>query len=530
MLTRAHLATFRLAKRMTSTTLMVGMISSLFIFSGGVVRADDEIDLSPLIRRLESPSSGDRVRGLRELVRLKVSGKQARPILEKLLLDRDAYFRQELVWSIFELLREDGIDLLEKLYNDPDRTVRDSAVRASCRMWGHERSRALCSTAFEDPDYGVRVEVLNTLRDDFARDPKAVALFRRGLEDVSEVVIRSAILSIQVARDGASVKRLGEIAREYSDIAALPATDEALATIGTPEAAAVLLSLLPKVEVEEGMPQRPSELVRAAAARALGRIGYEQALPEVRKLLRDPSVSVKIGAISAVTDMRDSRSVDALIELLKDESTRVRRYTLRAIRNIGDARAADAVGKMMREDAEAEVRASAAVALADLVGEKAIPDLLELKGDLDPSVRLEAVGSLAGLGRPAADALIAFVSDPDAGVRAMSIGGLGQVGGPEQVPALLAAARDSRSATKEIRSAVAQALGTIGGSAAIDALEELAKDAEPGVRKQVATALGRIASENGRETLEALQRDRSASVRDAARRALGRLPADASGN
>ena len=492
---------------------LVALPASIGAFAG-----DDDLDA--IVTRLGSANMRDRIMGLRDMMRLKVPPQKARPILEKMIQDPAAEVRAELVWTIYELLDGKGTDLLEKLYADPDHKVRDGALRAACRMWNVPEARDLCRAGMDDPDHRARIEVINTLKEFFPHDPEAAALFRRGLEDPSEMVRRSAVFGAQAARDPKAVPLLAKILRESSDLAAVPAADEALATIGTDEAVDVLVSVLPRPKGEPGKPARPTDAVRAAAARALARIRNPKALPALRKVLDDPSLIVRLGAMEAILQMKDHEAAPLVCKQLSDKEERVRRFALRVLHQLGDTTCIDRIRDMMFHDPLATIRATATVAYADLAGEKAIPDLLKLREDLDWSVRLEAAGSPAGLGKPAAKALAEFLQDTNADVRAMAITGLGQIGGADQVPALAKLIADKGKKNRQVRMAVAEALGSIGSRKGVPVLAELANDPDPAVRQRAAASLGRIGGAEARKALEILARDRVSSVRRAAKSAL----------
>ena len=493
-----------------------------------------EVDLKPVQKRLASDTKQDRVTGVRELMRLKPSPAAARPLLEDLVNDPEPEVRAESVWAIQEILGDKGTDLLEKLYNDDSTVVRDGTIRAACQMWDKPRPKDLCRAAFEDPDFGARVEVIQTLREDFPRDPDAGAIFRKALKDPSESVVRSGVLACQAARDPQAVPELARIARTMGDLAAEPAAAEALATIGTPEAVRELMQIVPKPSKEalKANKGRPSDVVRAGAARALARIKNPEALPVLRAAMSDPALAVRIGAAQGLVDMKDEQSVPLFVKQLEDPDPRMRRTALRALdklakpdTKVGDVTVADAVRNVLKNDKDSTVRATAVPVLADLLKERAVPDLLALSTDLDAAVRLEAAGALAGIGKPAADALVAFASDADPNVRSMAIEGIGQVGGPKQVPVLVKAAETTSKGSKQVRIAAANALGAIGGADAMAALGKLAKDADPGVRQATAVALGKAGGPKAKELLEQLLKDEVAFVRTSARKSLDGLNA-----
>ncbi len=489
--------------------------------STGLARAA-EPNIQPAVEKLSASSTGERIAGLRELGRLKPSAPKVRPVLEKMLNDPSPEVRSEVVWAVSDLLAINGLDLLQKLYTDQDRAVRDGAIRAICKMWDQKPARETCSKAYKDPksDFSVRVEVLDTLRDGFTRDAAAGELFRAALKDPSEMVQRAGVFGVQSARDAKAIPDLVHLARTATDIVAEPATAEALATIGTPEAVQALIDLLPRGKGEPGKPARPTDRVRAAAARALDRIGDAKALPALRAQLADPSSTVRVAVLGALTTMKDKQAVPQIVPMLKDKEPRVRQMALRALRQIGDPSAADAVRAVLKDDKDVHVRAGAVTTLADLLGPKSIKDLEGLRDDLAPEVRLEAAADLAAFGKPAAPSLALFLKDGSADVRMRAIQGLGQIGGPEHIAAIAAAGGETGRAGVQVRLAIAEALGNIKHKDGLPALLKLAADPEPSVRQGAAQALGQVGGPEARKALDQLAKDQVAGVRNAARRAL----------
>lgn len=476
-------------------------------------------DFKPFVAKLASQAPDERISGLRELMRRKAPADVIRPQLEKLLSDPVPAVRIEVVWAAHELLAEKGTDLLEKLYGDPDHSVRDSAVRAACRMFDKSRPKELCRAAFDDPDFAVKSEVINTLKEYFPRHADATLLFRRGLKDASESVQRAAVFGVQAARDAGSISDLSRLARTSNDLVAVPAVEEALATVGTPEAITAIIELLARPPGAT----KPTDNVRAAAARSLARIKASGAVNALRPLLDDPTVIVRIGAIEALSEIGDKGSAKAMVAQLSHAEARVRKMALRALRRFKDPNTADAVAKALRDDKDPSVRASAASCLADILGEKAIPRLAELRSDLDASVRLEAAGALGGLGKPAVASLVGFLKDPDPSVQALAIEGVGRSGGREQLAALLEVAQTANWKNRQIRISTAQALGAMGLADGLPQLETLAADTDPQVRGRVATSLGQIGGAKAKTALEKLSQDPVSAVRQAAQKGLETL-------
>ncbi|GEM_PF-3320962 len=493
--------------------------------------SDDKPDISPLVKRLESKITSDKLRALRALMRMKIDAETARPLLEKQLSAKDAEFRKELVPAIEELLGSSGVDLLEKLYSDPYKDVRLRAVAAGCALWPQKDAQTFCRSAMDDPDYAFRMKVVTTVRQKHAKDPAAIELFRKALDDRSEVVQRSAVFALQAARDAGSVAKLRAMARTVPDQVAIPIVEEALPAIGNADAIDALISVLPKPtpaekgETKSSGPLRPSDLTRAAAARGLARIKATKALPALRSLLDDPSEILRLAGLRGIAAMRDGGAVGRLIELLSDRSMRVRRSTLITLRKIGPelARpAADATLKLLKDDKNAGIRAEAAGVYGLLLGKEAIAELVAAGKDSDDGVRFEAVGALTLIGKPAARALIPFLADEDLAVSAMAVEGLGEVGTKELIPDLLKVARADASEKRHVRIAVARAIGKIGGDASVDPLLELSKDTFPAVRQAAAEALAAVGGERATTRLREMMRDKSSTVRDAVRRGLAK--------
>jgi HEAT repeat protein len=477
-------------------------------------------DLKPVLAKLSSDSPGERIVAIRELLRLKASGDVIRPHFEKLLADPEPDVRSEVVWAAFELMGEKGADFYEKFFEDPDHSVRDNAIKAACRLWDKQRPKSLCKAGYDHPDFAVRIEILNTLREYSPRDADAAGLFRRALSDASRAVQRAGVFGTQAARDASAVPALITLASTADDAVAVPAAEEALATIGTPEAIKGMIGLLPRPPQGK---TKPTDATRAAAARALSRIKAKEALTALKAQIDDPSLIVKLGVMDALTEIGDTSVAPAMRVQLTHKEERVRKTALRALRRFKDAGSAEIVGKVMKEDALATVRASAVTCYADILGPKAVPLLAELKADTDASVRLEAAGALAGLGKPGLPALLTFLKDPDPSVLTMTIDGIGNHGGKEHVAALADLQQSPAWKSKGVRVAIARAIGTLAAAEGIALLEKLSTDNEPMVRQYVATSLGRVGGSRAKTALDGLAKDQVQHVRQAAQKALESL-------
>lgn len=258
------------------------------------------------------------------------------------------------------------------------------------------------------------------------------------------------------------------------------------------------------VQVLQGALADPSLMVRALAARALGRIGASAsvATDDLIALLRDEVESVRLEAILAVSKVAgpSTAAIAALIDILQDASPELRATAARELGAMGPA-AADAF---------------AALAL--------------LLRDPDDQVRdavAAAIGQSGELKRDAASGLVMGLTSPDSIVRAQTAEGLGTIGetAHETAPALVAALTDQNDA---VRAKAAEALGRIGESVAAIAVPGLVRalrDQDIMVSSLAATALGEMgqAAEMAIPSLIDSLQHINANMRASSAESLGKL-------
>ena len=225
------------------------------------------------------------------------------------------------------------------------------------------------------------------------------------------------------------------------------------------------------VHVLQGALSDRSLMVRALAARALGRIGPPAAVATdaVIALLRDEIESVRLEAILAVGKMAgpSAATVAALIDTLQDASPELRATAARELGAMGtDAAAAFAALALLLRDPDDQVRDAVAT----------------------------AIGQSGELKREAASGLVMGLTSPDNVVRANTAEGLGTIGetAHETAPALVAALADQNDA---VRAKAAEALGRIGESVAeiaVPGLVRALRDQDIVVSALAASALGQM--------------------------------------
>jgi hypothetical protein len=198
-------------------------------------------------------------------------------------------------------------------------------------------------------------------------------------------------------------------------------------------------------------------------------VGRGQAKPAVKKLdpvpklimqLRDPSVDVRIGAVSALEKAKDARAVEALIVALGDNDDHVRTSAARALGEIKDPRAVVPLIAAMKSAAAERFSTS------------------YLNDSCQNALRL--------IGTPAVEPLIEAMSDPNPKVREFAAKVLGKIKDPRAVGPLFAAMQGTDS--EDLRLVTSYALAEI-GEASVDNLIAALKDQDPEVRWYAASAL-----------------------------------------
>lgn len=300
--------------------------------------------------------------------------------------------------------------------------------------------------------------------------------------------------------------------------------------------------------------------VRRIAVLAIADAEDDDDLPALVAALReDPAAAVRAEAARVLGGWGHPLAVDALAQALLDADTDVRANAAVAIAQLKDAAAGHCLLPWALHD-DPGVRAAALRGLKELrIPDAAAPARAAL-GHRDADVRREAVGVLGWL--KAADALPAIArlatSDPDAEVRRVATGALGLSAADTHaavLPALLSALRDAHWPIREeaattlaklappaalaalldamaddawqVRLRAARALGRLRQVQAVPVLVEALAHRMGNLRKEAAIALGEIGAAQARPALEAAAGDPDPEVRKTARLALARLASDA---
>ncbi len=254
------------------------------------------------------------------------------------------------------------------------------------------------------------------------------------------------------------------------------------------------------------------ELERVEAASALSSLPRADALPLVRRALRDHEPEVRARAVDAASVLGLAEVLDVTRAWLDDDDPALRELAVRAEGELGDGASVQALARALG-DPRFSVRREAARALGRLAVEASAPPLGTALDDPDASVRVAAARALGRVpGDDAIRLLVARSLDPALDLRAEVIASLGHRAaaprGDDRVEAVLMAALDD--AALEVRVEAITALGRVRSARAAPLLARLVEREaalprrdgdDPPTLVAALAALGRIDSASARDAL-----------------------------
>lgn len=258
--------------------------------------------------------------------------------------------------------------------------------------------------------------------------------------------------------------------------------------------------------------------IRRLSVEGLGDMGHQAAdlVPEVQKLLDDPSPEVRPAVLEALGNMG---AVDSLTQVLASPDQQVRFEAIQALAQNGTAaipalesalndsseanarEATTALGKFGRQalpalsslehvasnSAEPSTRGAALEALKH-IGPEGLPAIENALGDSDAQVRDYAIALLGGYGRAGVTALASFLDRPWTPSTTRAVDILGELG-PRALPALDALERTAlRSPDQTTRRLAIDGLAKIGPPAYYTVIR-LASDPDPSTRAEAQSCL-----------------------------------------
>jgi len=325
--------------------------------------------------------------------------------------------------------------LLDVLGQDPDARVRREAAFALGQIGApaHPAVVALGYRAREDGDLATRaraIEALGKIGD--RRGTGTVAAF---LTHPEVELSREAAIACWRLNDSTAVIMLAEAAKGPD-----PWT-RAFIAYALERAPMPQYGLKPLTRLAADS----SVVVRAYAARALGRQRTRDALGPLVPLCGDPAVPVRISAVRALGALADSAALPQALAALGDESPHVRETAAATLQALRSRDALPALRTALG-DRDGGVRLAAARALAALAPETAAADLGPLTADPERWVRAGVVEAMGGVEGEAARQTVRKVA---AGLRPVG----GEASPEERAGAFAALAADpaaARAARAEI--------------------------------------------------------------------------------
>jgi len=233
---------------------------------------------------------------------------------------------------------------------------------------------------------------------------------------------------------------------------------------------------------------------RLIAIEALGRLHQSEALPQLHKmLLTEQTPYNQIMVAHSLLLLGDNSGTDLLIKAMRESSNvDYRAAAIMALGDARDAKVAGELKKMLA-DPELEVRMAAAAALTHYGDAEGLPVLHTAMESQESRVRNEVSQLLEHVDYNVAKSVImASLNSPDQQVRMAGVHALGVSGGDAAIEPLMGLLQGSTDPI--MRADIAWALGKIGSPKVIDPLLGLVVESDPAVRYTAAEGLARTAN------------------------------------
>ncbi len=477
---------------------------------GASARADAVQKLVPLVdpgRISDTALAAAAARGLGE------SGEwTARPFLELLLLGKDETLGEVAATALGRLGDPAACDALAGAASAQGGRLAGAAVEALAALPdAPEVGIALCELAIRASEPAVAARAARAARAREAECPERPLFAKLGRPGSEAALAALGQLQLPPEAAAAAVERIGPLFDPVRtpDPAVRAAAARALARMGIPTAAAPIARRLGALAAWVGErrsrwisdtppPSAPPEWIDAVPAgearelgallAAAGRLRVEGAEAMLLRASRDPSGAVRAGAIEGLARLATAAAFDPAAAALDDPDPAVRTAAAEGLTRFGSSGAAALSRAADASPPSAgEWRTTLARALGETGSAEAIPALSRL---LDGASAAQAAAALAHVAAPAAAApLVAYLARPDAPGRADAMEALAQLVARDAGPAIAALLTDDRP---EVRAAAARALGRLGHEAGSSRLEALRSDYQGRVRRAAIEALAKL--------------------------------------
>ena len=247
------------------------------------------------------------------------------------------------------------------------------------------------------------------------------------------------------------------------------------------------------------------------------------AIPDVARLIEDPSSSVRASAVFALGALRVENARDRLKKLLSDGSAEVRRAAVISLTLLGDdSHQAELLASVRRADGVWALRSAMALGQAGM--EDPSPVLKLLNGYIDP-IQVHALYVLQHIHSDSvASSVKELMKDSSPQVREASIRALGQIGGTISREACINLLREGKADSSELAAAL-YSLGRMGAEDASKDITPFLSNPDRRVRYAASWAIGRFGLKAAAQGLEDNLQDKSWDVRAVAASGLGLINA-----
>ena len=370
-----------------------------------------------------------------------------------------------------------------------------------------------------NPDPKMRLSAIRLLRE--AKYPEAIEPMAPLVNDPIDEIQMEAIateLSFFLGQDVKTKKMIGFVVEKRNPVVAGAAFDAGPMIVWPRPVPSVLVASLLKA-IDDDNPKVRLESIYAVGVVAKPPLEPEQT-QELVKALDHYDPPVRAAAARVIGRLKIVEAAGALLKAVNDSNADVRYAAMRALGAIHDEGAASALAEQLAFYKKGEGAWAALDALAKLGSPASVPLFNERLADKDPYLRRAAAEGLGRAGDKAAmDALQRGVTADESPMVRLAMAFALQKLGDNYVGRIADAMTTSKLAAQAVDYLVEL------GPPVAPALNARLQDPEPTIREATADALGMIGGPAALSVLEAATKDKSADVAEAARRAIERIKA-----
>lgn len=337
----------------------------------------------------------------------------------------------DLIFALGELGAREAAPLLRRLIGDREFTFRERALRVLVQLVGREAAPEIVAN-LEDPDLGVRGEAITSM-ERLVLTERAPALVPLLKDDDPAIQVTAALALVRLGTKSSLeyfVKFLSDVQKDVDDRSMVTFL---LGREGFRESAPILREI-----VRDG---QAVEKLRVAAAGALADLGATEAVQDLRMAIVAGGGELRASGIAALGRLKAREAIPDLERALSDPESDFRVKQSAALA-LGGMKALSAVSLLRQALDGEEIPGSAALALAEMGIQEAVPGILKLLEKKDLRVCSQAADALSRLAPGAGvSRLKELLRSGSRTARAAAAVALSRLGAPEGIPALLEASQ-----------------------------------------------------------------------------------------